>query len=108
MLAFDMACLFQDLLTCLKRVYMGEVTATFYDAPIVQAAISSSFLQSGKCGLNGGYCSEWDIAAKSCNCHKPGCNGTCEQELDASCNLTYTPLQSSLQMVSPQTLVGTL
>ena len=27
---------------------MGDVTATFYDAPIVQAAIGLSFMQTGK------------------------------------------------------------
>jgi len=93
-----------DLLACLKLVYKGEVTATFYDAPVLQAAIVTHFLKTGKCGFKGGYCSEWATSASDCHCNipEPGCNASaqaCELVLDPACNRTLTPTDEALMMV---------
>ena len=93
-----------DIHSCLKRVYTGNVTAAFYDAPIVEATIGSFFMQTGKCGLGGGFCSNWAIPKEMCGCNisQSGCNmssGTCPSMQDLKCTLEFTPRDSYLEMV---------
>ena len=93
-----------DVQSCLQLVYKGEVTATFYDDPVLQAAIGTYYLQTGKCGLNGGYCSEWRTSAEDCHCNipQPGCNTSaqeCPEVVDPLCNRTFTPSKSSMTLV---------
>ena len=95
--------------SCLQLVYKGNVTAAFYDAPVLQAAIGTNYMQTGRCGLEGGFCSEWDTPAADCHCsiRQPGCtlnySNTSVQEcplvVDPLCNLTFTPSKSSMTLV---------
>ena len=92
-----------DVESCLRGVYTGNVTAAFYDEPIIQSALGTNFMQTGRCGLEGGYCSNWDTPKSRCHCDMPApsCNrtGACPTARKPNCTLAFTPSASSLTMV---------
>lgn len=103
-----------DFKSCLKLVYTGKVTATFDDALTAQTVIGNDFLKKGRCGPNGGYCSEWSISKELCHCFIPdplctprGATGAalesqmnvCPPILNKTCNRTFTPRASTLTAV---------
>lgn len=45
-----------DLLDCMRKVYIGEATATMYDEPITLHLLADEFYNQGLCGQTGGSC----------------------------------------------------
>mmetsp|Transcript_3247 Transcript_3247/g.7708 ORF Transcript_3247/g.7708 Transcript_3247/m.7708 type:complete len:709 (+) Transcript_3247:213-2339(+) len=68
-----------DISECMQLVYNGEADATFYDEPIVKFRVAG-FYKNGKCGDNGGYCTDTTIYDKDeCECPQRDADRNCLQ-----------------------------